>query len=503
MNFRRSTPSGDGRGRGRTGRDPREDRGGRRHAGYRDDDRRDGRSRSFRDDRGPREERRPRDDRGGREQWRSRDDRTAREQRGPRDARGPRADRWGRDDRGPRDDRGSRDRDRPGTSRGRYGGTAGFRRDDEGRGRRDGYGPRAGGRDRDFRDRDFRDRDYRDRDRDLRDRDRDRGRADHDRPRAPRVPTIGEGGGSRGRHGRRGARGPARDTRWGSAGGDRYGARGAGRGDGRRAFKGAGQPIRDPDFYPEGYTDERDTTEVPDGIRLQKVLAAAGVASRRACEELIGEGRVTVDGQVVRRFGARVDPEKQVIHVDGKRVPTSTDLVYFAVNKPIGVVSTMSDPEGRPSLGDYVLDRPERLFHVGRLDTDTEGLIILTNDGELAHRLTHPSFGVRKKYWAKVPGPIPRDLPRRMTTGIELEDGVAKADEFKVVQEHGQQALVEIVLHEGRKHIVRRMLDEVGHRVIDLARIEFGPVRLGRLKPGTIRALTVTEVGELYAAVGL
>jgi 23S rRNA pseudouridine2605 synthase len=268
-------------------------------------------------------------------------------------------------------------------------------------------------------------------------------------------------------------------------------------------FKTARQPKRDGDFYDRDYTDERDTTEVPDGIRLQKVLAQAGVASRRACEDMIGDGRVTVDGQVVRRFGARVDPAKQVIHVDGKRLPTMPDLVYLAINKPIGVVSTMSDPEGRPSLADFVADRTERLFHVGRLDTETEGLILLTNDGELANRLTHPSYGVKKKYWAKVPGRIERDLPRRMKQGIELEDGIAKADSFTLVQEHGQQALVEVVLHEGRKHIVRRMLEEVGHPVIDLARIEFGPVKLGRLKPGTLRALTLTEVGELYAAVGL
>ncbi|MGW4422430.1 pseudouridine synthase [Streptosporangium sp. NPDC004631] len=268
-------------------------------------------------------------------------------------------------------------------------------------------------------------------------------------------------------------------------------------------FKTARQPRRDSDFYDGGYVDERDTTEVPDGVRLQKVLAQAGVASRRACEEMIGEGRVTVDGQVVRRFGARVDPAKQVIHVDGKRLPTMPDLVYLAVNKPIGVVSTMSDPDGRPSLADYVADRTERLFHVGRLDTETEGLILLTNDGELANRLTHPSYGVQKKYWAKVPGKIERDLGRRLKQGVELEDGVAKADSFTLVQEHGQQALVEVVLHEGRKHVVRRMLEEVGHPVIDLARIEFGPVKLGRLKPGTVRTLTLKEVGELYAAVGL
>lgn len=268
-------------------------------------------------------------------------------------------------------------------------------------------------------------------------------------------------------------------------------------------FKTARQPVRDNDFYPDDYQDERDTTEVPGGVRLQKVLAAAGVASRRSCEEMIGAGRVTVNGQVVRRFGAKVDPATQIIHVDGKRIPTQPDLVYYAINKPIGVVSTMDDPQGRPCLADFVQELAPRLFHVGRLDTETEGLLILTNDGELANRLTHPSYGVQKKYWAKVPGPIPRDLGRRLKKGVELEDGLAKADEFAIVQEHGQQALVEIVLHEGRKHIVRRMLEESGHRVIDLARIEFGPVKLGRTKPGTVRSLSLKEVGELYAAVKL
>ncbi|RCG33078.1 pseudouridine synthase [Sphaerisporangium album] len=345
------------------------------------------------------------------------------------------------------------------------------------------------------------------------------------------VQTIGSPpGGSRGRYGRsEQGRGGAAAGRTGSArtgagagrtgagarrpgaGGDGPARGGQGRGGRPQApragrggvFKTARQPLRDPDFFPSDYTDERDTTEVPDGVRLQKVLAAAGVAARRTCEEMIGEGRVTVDGQVVRRFGARVDPAKQVIHVDGKRIPTAPDQVYFAINKPIGVISTMSDPEGRPSLADYVADRTERLFHVGRLDTETEGLIILTNDGELAHRLTHPSFGVQKKYWAKVPGPIARDLGKRLKNGVELEDGLVKADEFKIVQEHGQQALVEVVLHEGRKHVVRRMLEAEGHPVIDLARIEFGPVKLGRLKPGTMRALTLKEVGDLYAVVGL
>jgi pseudouridine synthase len=239
-----------------------------------------------------------------------------------------------------------------------------------------------------------------------------------------------------------------------------------------------------------------------EGIRLQKVLAEAGVGSRRYCEQLIADGRVKVDGKVVAWFGVRVDPEKAVIQVDGRRVETRSEMRYYAVNKPRGVVSTMADPQGRRTLADYV-DVPERLFHVGRLDTDTEGLILLTNDGELSHRLTHPSFGVEKTYLADVPGPIPRDLGRRLREGVILEDGPARADRFRVVETSGKRALVEVSLHEGRKHIVRRLLAEVGHPVRQLVRTEFGPVRLGALKPGTMRALTSKEVGELYAAVDL
>jgi 23S rRNA pseudouridine2605 synthase len=239
-----------------------------------------------------------------------------------------------------------------------------------------------------------------------------------------------------------------------------------------------------------------------EGIRLQKVLAEAGVGSRRACEQMIADGRVKVDGKVVAWFGARVDPEKAVIQVDGRRVETRAETRYYAINKPRGVVSTMADPQGRPSLASYV-DVPERLFHVGRLDTDTEGLILLTNDGELSHRLTHPSYGVEKTYLAEVPGPVPRDLGRRLREGVTLEDGFANADRFRVVETSGKRALVEVTLHEGRKHIVRRLLAEVGHPVRQLARTGFGPVRLGALKPGTMRALTSKEVGELYAAVDL
>ena len=240
-----------------------------------------------------------------------------------------------------------------------------------------------------------------------------------------------------------------------------------------------------------------------DGVRLQKVLAEAGVASRRACEDLIAAGRVTVDGKKVTWFGARVDPAQAVIHVDGKRIPTRSELRYYALNKPRGVVSTMSDPRGRRTLADYTADVPERLFHVGRLDTETEGLILLTNDGELANRLMHPRYGVSKTYLAEVHGPIARDLGRRLMQGVKLADGFAKADSFRIFDQVGRRVLVEVTLHEGRKHIVRRLLKEVGYPVQQLARIEFGPVKLGRLKPGTIRALTATEVGELYAAVGL
>src|SRR6202012_3947852 len=196
---------------------------------------------------------------------------------------------------------------------------------------------------------------------------------------------------------------------------------------------------------------ERDSlTDVPGGVRLQKVLAAAGIGSRRHCEELIGAGRVEVDGETVRRFGARVDPEHQIIRVDGKRVPSRQDLVYLAFNKPAGVLTAMSDARGRPTVTDYLGDRAERLFHVGRLDYDTEGLMLLTNDGELAHRLAHPRYGVLKTYLAEVPGPVPKDLGRRLMTGVELDDGVATADRFKGVERSGNRVLGEITLHEGR-----------------------------------------------------
>ena len=242
-------------------------------------------------------------------------------------------------------------------------------------------------------------------------------------------------------------------------------------------------------------------TSEPAGIRLQKVLAAAGIGSRRASEELIAAGRVTVDG-VVAELGRRVDPATAVIHVDGDRIVVRDDLVYLALNKPRGVLSAMSDSRGRPTVGDLVAERPERLFHVGRLDSDSEGLLLFTNDGDLAHRLMHPSFGVLKTYLATVPGPVAKDVARRLRIGIELEDGPVRVDAFRVVQTQGKQAIVEVVLHEGRKHIVRRLLDEVGHPVSRLVRTRIGPVQLGGQRVGTLRPLTRAEVADLYRLAG-
>lgn len=240
-----------------------------------------------------------------------------------------------------------------------------------------------------------------------------------------------------------------------------------------------------------------------EGIRLQRVLAAAGLGSRRACEQIIEEGRVEVDGTTVRTQGMRVDPDKAVIKVDGLRIASAHDHVYLVLNKPVGVVSTMSDPEGRPSLAEYVADRSARLFNVGRLDVDTEGLILLTNDGDLAHRLAHPSFGVEKSYLAEVVGPVARDVGKRLREGIELDDGLVQADSFRLVSTVGNRVMVEVALHEGRKHVVRRMLAEVGHPVSRLVRTRVGPITLGNLKPGKHRRLSQQEIGALYKSVGL
>ncbi|MDG5804831.1 pseudouridine synthase [Streptomyces ossamyceticus] len=239
-----------------------------------------------------------------------------------------------------------------------------------------------------------------------------------------------------------------------------------------------------------------------EGERLQKVLARAGYGSRRACEELIEQARVEVNGEIVTEQGRRVDPEKDEVKVDGLTVATQS-YQFFSLNKPAGVVSTMEDPEGRQCLGDYVTNRETRLFHVGRLDTETEGVILLTNHGELAHRLTHPKYGVKKTYVAHIVGPIPRDLGKRLKDGIQLEDGYARADHFRVVEQTGKNYLVEVTLHEGRKHIVRRMLAEAGFPVDKLVRTAFGPITLGDQKSGWLRRLSNTEVGMLMGEVDL
>ncbi|MUM09357.1 pseudouridine synthase [Mycobacterium sp. CBMA 213] len=243
-----------------------------------------------------------------------------------------------------------------------------------------------------------------------------------------------------------------------------------------------------------------------EGVRLQKVLSQAGVASRRVAERMIMDGRVEVDGQIVIELGTRVHPDRQVIRVDGTRVLLDEDLVYLALNKPKGMHSTMSDDQGRPCIGDLVEHRVrgnKKLFHVGRLDAETEGLILLTNDGELAHRLMHPSYEVSKTYLATVQGTVPRGLGKKMRDGVELDDGPAHVDEFVVVDMAAGKSLVKIVLHEGRNRIVRRMMAEVGFPVKELVRTHIGTVALGEQRVNSLRALTRKEVGELYQAVGL
>ncbi len=247
-------------------------------------------------------------------------------------------------------------------------------------------------------------------------------------------------------------------------------------------------------------------TVVPDEdgqVRLQKLLAQSGVASRRKCEELMLEGLVEVDGEVVTRLGTKVDPRTAVIRVAGKRLPPVSPNVYLVLNKPRGVVSTMSDPQGRRSLEEFVAQRPERLFHVGRLDTDTEGLILLTNDGDFAQRVAHPSYELDKTYVAEVVGEVARSTARRVLDGVTLEDGPVKVSSFTVVSSHGGRSIVELVIHEGRNRIVRRLLDEVGHPVKRLTRTAIGPVRIGGLRKGELRELTRDELGTLLDAAEL
>lgn len=238
----------------------------------------------------------------------------------------------------------------------------------------------------------------------------------------------------------------------------------------------------------------------PEGERLQKVLAAAGVASRRVIEEMIVARRIRVNGEVAGELGRRVDPATDLIEVDGVAVQLDTTRRYVMLNKPIGVVSSLADENGRPDLSTYTQNFEERLFNVGRLDAETSGLLVLTNDGELAHVLAHPSFGVTKTYIAKVQGQVLPQTIAQLTAGIELDDGPVAADKARLLgrpEGRSNASLVEITLHSGRNRIVRRMLAAVGHPVLELVRRQFGPLHLGTLRSGDLRDLTRDELGAL------
>jgi 23S rRNA pseudouridine2605 synthase len=245
-------------------------------------------------------------------------------------------------------------------------------------------------------------------------------------------------------------------------------------------------------------------SHAPQLIRLQKALAEAGVASRRACEGLITEGRVSVNGVQITALGTKVDPINDELSVDGETINANKSKTYLIFNKPIGVLSTMSDPEGRPSLGDYFKERSERLFHVGRLDKESEGLIVLTNDGEIAHRATHPSYGLIKKYIVEIEGHLTPFQVGQLKSGIRLEDGLARALEVTVLREPTpKNAWIEVSIHEGRYHIVRRMFEELELPVLRLIRTEFGPLNIGETKVGRWRHLNHSELENLFTVLKL
>jgi len=241
----------------------------------------------------------------------------------------------------------------------------------------------------------------------------------------------------------------------------------------------------------------------PGQVRLQKVLAAAGLGSRRKCEEFITAGRVTVNGEYVDELGARVDPDVDIIHVDNVRIAQTSGHVVVAFNKPRGMVTTMSDPQGRSCVGDIIHDYDARLFYVGRLDADTEGLLLLTNDGELGQRLAHPSHGIVKTYLARVKGRVAREVIAAIEQGVVIEGTPVAVTSCRLIEHGSSDSVVEVCIHEGRNRIIRKMFDEVGHPVVDLVRTQIGPIRLGMLKSGTIRPLINKELGTLYSAVGL
>jgi len=246
-------------------------------------------------------------------------------------------------------------------------------------------------------------------------------------------------------------------------------------------------------------TTDEPNADAPEGVRLQKVLAAAGVASRRVVENYIVEGRIEVNGRVVTELGRRIDPATDHVSVDGVAVQLDTAKRYYMLNKPRGVVSSMRDEHGRPDLTQFTTDLDERVYNVGRLDAETSGLLILTNDGELAHVLAHPSFGVSKTYIAKVQGRVTPQVIQQLKNGIDLDDGPIAADKARILQQQADErhTMVELTLHSGRNRIVRRMMETVGHPVVDLVRRSFGPLNLGTLRSGHLRPLTSAELGQL------
>ena len=239
-------------------------------------------------------------------------------------------------------------------------------------------------------------------------------------------------------------------------------------------------------------------------VRLQKILADAGIASRRASETLISEGRVSVDGIQIFELGSKFDPEISKVEVDGESIKLTKTKTYLAFYKPRGVISTMSDPEDRPNLGDFFKTRNERLFHVGRLDRESEGLILLTNDGDLTHRATHPSYGMVKKYLIEIEGLFTKENIDTLLKGVTLEDGLARALEINVVREiNNKHHWVEVSIHEGRFHIVRRMFEALEIDVLRLIRTDFGPISIGETKEGRWRVLNSVEMDNLFSVLKL
>jgi 23S rRNA pseudouridine2605 synthase len=234
-------------------------------------------------------------------------------------------------------------------------------------------------------------------------------------------------------------------------------------------------------------------------MRLNKIIADSGVTSRRGADELIESGRVSVDGLVVRELGSKFDPDLVQVMVDGETITRSLSKSYLVLHKPKGVLSTMFDPEGRPSLDDFIDLRKERLFHVGRLDKDSEGLILLTNDGDLTFRATHPSFGLEKTYIIEFDGALPQGVDKILLKGVELEDGMGRVLSFRQISPRW----IEVSIHEGRYHIIRRLMEAVGVHVLRLIRTKFGPISLGDTPEGRWRDLNSTELLNLQKALDI